>query len=268
MRKKRMIGTCGLFAISMMLSLVIGCASAFADEEGISVQVSVGEHGSVNGHTSDFTESIETGQSLTLEIEADSGYVIGSVLVNEEELPGEDAGGITGKTKGSMDLEYLEEDVTVDVEFEEDQAISGEDEETGTAEDPGSGDTDEAGTEAEYGSDADPAGDDAADEEQSADEGSGETGDSTGEGVDDESDETSADDTSAPDENKDKGTQDTESAAGKGAAASERADQISGTGSPKTGDDFPMAVILLLLSSMAGGAGVLGRRLWKMHISN
>ena len=267
MKLKKNIRSCGILVLSVVLSLAIGCASAFADEEDISVQVTVGEHGSVNGHTSDFAENIESGNSLSLEIEADNGYVIGAVLVNEEELPDDDTKSITGKMKGTVDLEELEEDVTVSIEFEEDPAVTEGSEDSQASGNADPADTDESGTGDDTGSGADPAGEDGSEQEQDAEIGSDEEANPSDESADEGTDGATGDETSAPEESGDKQASDTGKDAGKAGAVSANAEQAHSTGSPKTGDEFPLSVILLMLSSIAGGAGVIGRRFWKMHLS-
>ena len=267
MKLKKNIRSCGILVLSVVLSLAIGCASAFADEEDISVQVTVGEHGSVNGHTSDFEEIIESGNSLSLEINADSGYVIGAVLVNEEELPDDDTESITGKMKGTVDLEELEEDVTVSIEFEEDPAVTEGSEDSQASGNAAPADTDESGTGDDTGSGADPAGEDGSEQEQDAEIGSDEEADPSDESADEGTDGATGDEASAPEESSNKEASDTGKDAGKADAVSANAEQAHSTGSPKTGDEFPLSVILLMLSSIAGGTGVIGRRFWKMHLS-
>lgn len=122
MRQKTMLKKCGMLLVILVLALAIGSTAVFADEENpsegtISVQITVGENGSVNGHTESYSESIAGGSNLILNCAADDGFVISRIYVNDAELDTDDLDGIASKSTGNLTLESLTQNVTVAVQF-------------------------------------------------------------------------------------------------------------------------------------------------------
>lgn len=110
------------------LSCLMGASQAFADDDGAAIQeadtgssivvsIACGEHGKVNGKTGDITETVTSGADLKLILSADEGYLIGSVLINDEPLAASDLIGIDGETNSQLDLEGLEDALSVKVIF-------------------------------------------------------------------------------------------------------------------------------------------------------
>ena len=265
-------------ALLMLCSMF--CSPAYAedgDTDQVSIEVTAGEHGSVNGKTGSFTEKVDLGSDVTLTMKADDGYVIDAVSVNEAELEGEDLEGIAGESEGTLTLDALEEDTTVSVTFTQGESAGGEGE-SGTED--GSDDADgmepednttgdEGGTpagETEPDETADPHGA-AAGDEQGSDDG---TDPSSGEAKDSDGDEAAADGSDEQSsEDADTTTSDSEkdSKAGKEGEASAAPDK-GNTGSayvsdnsPKTGDEFPMKAIALFLASLCVTGVLAGRKL-------
>lgn len=136
MRQKTMLKKCGMLLVTLVLALAIGSTAVFADEENpsegtISVQITVGEHGSVNGHTESYSESLAAGSNLILNCAADDGFVISRIYVNDAELDADDLDGVASKSTGNLTLESLTQNVTVAVQFSEAGADAGDPEEPG-----------------------------------------------------------------------------------------------------------------------------------------
>ena len=91
--------------------------SAADSENKVSVNVSVGEHGTVNGHSSDYTETLASGQTLSLAIQAAAGYAISDILVNGVSLHAADQENVVGQSSATEELEDLEEDLSIAVKF-------------------------------------------------------------------------------------------------------------------------------------------------------
>lgn len=117
-----------LFIAFVVSSCFMGASRVFADDEGVAIQeaesgtsivVSIicGEHGKVEGKTGDFTEMVTSGSDLKLILAADQGYLIGNVLINDEPLAASDLIGIAGKTNSQLDLEDLEDSLSVKIIF-------------------------------------------------------------------------------------------------------------------------------------------------------
>ena len=270
-----------LMLLIIMIVLMMSCGISFADETGstINVQITSGEHGTVNDRTGSFTETAASGSNLTLKCRADDGYVIGTVLVNDAEVESEDLDGILNEATGQLTLEGLTADLTVTVNFTEfgsdaddvigssglatdlpEQLMSMEEEpgSLSTGEDPdaevilddqsqtggeetqpGVSETDVTGTGESGSEDAEKQGSGKKKNDGDMEEGSGRTGSKTGK-------------------------------AGKGTTVKEVTDKSdSATGvyesstSPKTGDDFPMQVIIAMTASLFALTGIAGRQILK-----
>ena len=279
--------TYGIIVMAAVFVLAMCSTAAFADEETgsgtVTVQITVGEHGSVNGHTDDYTETASSGADLVLSCQADEGFVIGAILVNETELEAEDVEGIAGKASGSLTLEGLEEDLTVAVNFAEgtdDNGSDGDDPEAGTTEpgdtggdaggstedDPAAGITDPGDAGGDEGiepTSADPTAAEPSDPEQAKPAGGEEEISEPQPAADDDS----AKDPAAGE------TKDDSADTGKDGKGSDTATD-SGTSdssvyktdsTPKTGDSFPTTVILLLMTSLSGMGGLGVRHLLKLQ---
>ena len=109
--------------ITMMLLIFTCMQPAFAaDADGasataVTVIIKAGEHGSVNEKTGEFTETVAQGENLKLMIGCEEGYVIGRVLLNDEPLSASDLKELLGATSGDLDLENLEDDLSVEIIF-------------------------------------------------------------------------------------------------------------------------------------------------------
>ena len=109
--------------ITMMLLIVTCMQPVFAaDADGasaatVTVSIKAGEHGSVNEKTGEFTETVAQGENMKLMIGCDEGYVIGRVLLNDEPLSASDLKELLGATSGYLDLEDLEDDLSVEIIF-------------------------------------------------------------------------------------------------------------------------------------------------------
>jgi len=109
--------------IVMALLVFAWLQPAFAAEEvgasdtAVTVTIKTGEHGSVNEKTGEFTETVSQGESLKLMIGCDEGYVIGRVLLNDEPLAASDLKELLGESAGELDLEELDDDLSVEIIF-------------------------------------------------------------------------------------------------------------------------------------------------------
>ena len=142
-----------MFLILAVIIMSIGSQSVFADDTtsvGSTVVASIncGEHGTVNEKTGEFTETVASGGNLHLEFAADEGYVIGSILINEEQLDDEDLEGTAGATSGVLDLEGLEDNLSVQVIFITTEEYANQPTTGGEDNNPGNeGGTDDTGSE-------------------------------------------------------------------------------------------------------------------------
>ena len=108
--------------MAVVCALILLAPSAFADdadgsddivvqaagtEPSVTVSIVCSEHGSVNDKTGEFTETVSSGSDLHLSFTADTGYLIGKLLINDEPLAASDLVGIAGETSGHIDLEGL-----------------------------------------------------------------------------------------------------------------------------------------------------------------
>lgn len=307
MSRKNIAKKSGLFMLAVIMAMGMCSAAAFAGESAagsVSVQITSGEHGTVSGKSGSFTETVTSGEDLTLRCAAEDGYVISAVTVNDAQLAYEDLDGIIGEKEADLTLEEVTMDLSLTVNFaaaDEDEAL---DDETITDEgsEAGSEDT-EAGDEELIFSDSEDQ--EALEAEGSIDEpgslstgeenaeevltdDSGKTGgEETEDGQDTEeaSDEPATTDGSegkadpgAEDQSADEQeqTEDTEESktgkeAGKTDEGKDSSDSEQETEpvyedeSPKTGDDFPMSVILIMLSSLCTLAGIALHALLKHH---
>ena len=106
--------------IAMVLLVFTWVRPAFAAEgdiPSVTVTIKAGEHGSVNEKTGEFTEAVAQGESLKLMIGCDEGYVIGRVLLNDEPLAASDLKELLGASTGELDLEELDDDLSVEIIF-------------------------------------------------------------------------------------------------------------------------------------------------------
>lgn len=143
--ERNMMKRSSLMLLVAMIALMMSCGISFADETGstVTVKITAGEHGSVNGKTGNFTEAIASGGNLTLSCKADEGYVIHSIIVNDAEVEEADLDGILHQGSGSLTLEELTTGLSVTVGFAEEGAAASA--ETGTMDE----ETDSADTSAE-----------------------------------------------------------------------------------------------------------------------
>ena len=272
----------GLLAMMLMLFAAAGLLAGqqtFADEaeetvpepEKIRLDVTVGEHGSVNGQTQDFTQEMNEGASCALIMEAEEGYLTGEILVNGEQLPEGEKARQEGNSETKLLLENLLDSAEISVSFKRDPneedtapgAAAGKTVAGGPETEPGSGGSEAAPGPAAGGpapvtegtgasgaegtaaaAAAEPAGKKATekDEEKAArDDGPGTSG--TGAAADDgEKDEAGSG--SGPDP----------------AGASERSADKAGDSSPATGDGFPACFAAAMFAGAAAFAGLLLRR--------
>ena len=147
--ERNMMKRSSLMLLVVMIALMMSCGISFADEAGstVTIKITAGEHGSINGHTGSFTETVTSGNDLILECTADEGYVIDSIVVNDAEVEEADLGGILHQGSGDLTLEELTTGLSVTVRFaEEGTDVSAEtgsvDEETDPADT--SGETDDS----------------------------------------------------------------------------------------------------------------------------
>ena len=303
MRQKNIQKRLGVI-MTVVIMVLISSAAVFAGEsEGeITVQITVGQNGSINGHTESYTETVLPGDDLVLDLKADDGLVISSVLVNETALSASDLEGILGQNAASLTLEDLLSDAAVNIVFAE-KAVPVEDpaDENDTAgeisddeEDPageiseGDGDSAEDGNGAdteEPASDEDGAGVDSEESPGSLSTGEGtveevdldDPGQAGGEedpegsaqaGGEEDPEETEKDGKPGKPEKEEgkagseTGGKSTETSVGKGSA-----EDYSHT-SPKTGDAFPMQIILVMLASLCGIAALVVRVIMRRRSEN
>ena len=193
-------------------------------EDPVLLEVKVGDNGTVDGHENDYIEKLEPGEDVTLTLEADDGYVIEDVQINDEPLDTSDLEGIAGESYAELDLDSLDSDLEVAVSFAEGEASvdAADDESAGDgSEDTETGQTDGDGSEAgsedpetsgdETGTDADGTEEDAAEND-------------TGDGADVDSESS-------------------------GTVEENEGTVAAGT-SPQTGDPFPLTVLLILAASL------------------
>lgn len=142
-----------MFLILAVIIMSIGSQSVFADDttsggSTVAASIKCGEHGTVNEKTGEFTETVASGGNLHLEFAADEGYVIGSILINEEQLDDDDMDGIAGATSGVLDLEGLEDTLSVQVIFMTTEEYANQPTTGGEDNNPGNeGGTDDTGSE-------------------------------------------------------------------------------------------------------------------------
>ena len=143
--ERNMMKRSSLMLLVAMIALMMSCGISFADETGstVTIKITAGEHGSVNGKTGYFTESVTSGDNLILSCKADEGYVIDSIIVNDAEVEEADLDGILHQESGSLTLEELTTGLSVTVGFAEEGAAASA--ETGTMDE----ETDPADTSAE-----------------------------------------------------------------------------------------------------------------------
>lgn len=100
----------------VMTAVILSACVAFAQE--ISVDVDVGDHGSVNGMEEDHRETAADNGTYQAVIQSEEGYEIGEVRVNGELLSEEDRKNISGNRKTTLRLEGVTENVEVSATFE------------------------------------------------------------------------------------------------------------------------------------------------------
>ena len=122
----RMVVGAAFAAISLIVMALLvftWMQPAFAAEgdgaSGTSVTVTIkaGEHGVVNEKTGETTETVSQGEGLRLAISSEEGYVIGRVLLNDEPLAASDLKELLGESAGELDLEELDDDLSVEIIF-------------------------------------------------------------------------------------------------------------------------------------------------------
>lgn len=139
--------------MALICVMVLLSPSAFADDAGtgsdgvaaITVSIVCSEHGSVNEKTGEFTETVPSGGDLHLSFAADEGYLIGKVLINDEPLAAADLEGIAGEQTGQIDLEGLEEDLSLQIVFMTPGDYADQEISPGTTGDPATGGGDDPG---------------------------------------------------------------------------------------------------------------------------
>lgn len=141
----------------------------------VSVSVAVSGHGTVNGHDSDYTETLAPGETLVLQIQAEDGYRISDIRINETPLYTSDQESVIGQSSATEELEDLEEDLAVSVEFAEetgDEAGAADGADTaGSEEPPEDGTIDPVVSGEEDGEDGDPDADSGDSDADSIEEG-------------------------------------------------------------------------------------------------
>lgn len=234
--------------------------TAFAEEmaeDPVLLEVNVGDNGTVDGHENDYIERIDSGEDVTLTLEADDGYVIEDVQINEEPLETSDLAGIAGESYAELDLDSLDSDLEVAVSFAEGEASVDAADDVGAgdgSEDTEAGQTDGDGSEA-GGEDPEAAGDGTGTDADGADP-DGPDPDAEGETAGDDADADGTEADAAEDDNGD--------GAGVDSDRSDAGDEDEGTAagtSPRTGDSFPVTVLLLLAASLTMIGIVVCRRL-------
>ena len=239
--------------------------TAFAEEtaeDPVLLEVNVGENGTVDGHENDYIEKIDSGEDVTLTLEADDGYVIEDVQINDEPLETSDLEGIAGESYAELDLDSLDSDLEVAVSFAEGEASvdAADDEGAGDR----TGDTETGQTDGD-GSEAGSEDPEAAGEETGTDaEGADPDGADPDAGSEDADGENAGDDTDADGTEADAAEDDNGDGAGVDSDLSDAGDEDEGTAagtSPRTGDSFPVTVLLLLAASLTMIGIVVCRRL-------
>ena len=132
-----------LAIVAVILVVTAFPAYVFAGE--VNVRVEVGDHGSVNGHSESYTESVVEGAAYQISIRAEEGYEIQTVKVNDESVAGILADPIEGQTSAEITLGQINGDADIAVTFR--AKASGAD--TGSTDDTGTESTDQAETETE-----------------------------------------------------------------------------------------------------------------------
>ena len=225
MRRSR-YGEIVLLALLCVCIVLLAGRPVLAAEDKVSVYMIAGEHGTMNGSAGNHTESFETGTDVNLKIQAEEGYLIDSIRVNEEELEDSDANGVIGKRSGELTLGELEDDVTVEADFTEDPEPEGNVQEGETAQDQSEEmETREDGTQT--------------DEKTGQDEAAAKSAENADGEADEDADEDAAIEDSDGSKERDSGKKGTTSSAYTGSGAS-----------PRTGDEIPGIGILLLAISL------------------
>ena len=140
---------------------------AAGTEPSVTVSIICGEHGSINNKTGEFSETVTSGGDLHLSFAAEEGYLIGKVLINDEPLASADLEGIAGEQSGQLDLEGLEESLSVQVVFMTPEEYANQETTPGSTDDPPAGDgSEDTGTDtpADDTGSTDPAGQDGNDD--------------------------------------------------------------------------------------------------------
>ena len=207
-------------------------------------------------------EACRRKDSITLTLEADDGYVIEDVQINDEPLETSDLEGIAGESYAELDLDSLDSDLEVAVSFAEGEASvdAADDEGAGDR----TGDTETGQTDGD-GSEAGSEDPEAAGEETGTDaEGADPDGADPDAGSEDADGENAGDDTDADGTEADAAEDDNGDGAGVDSDLSDAGDEDEGTAagtSPRTGDSFPVTVLLLLAASLTMIGIVVCRRL-------
>lgn len=121
----RLGGALSFTAISLVVMALLvftWIQPAFATEgdataSAVTITIKAGEHGSVNEKTGEFTETVPQGENLKLAISSEEGYAIGRVLLNDEPLAASDLKELLGLSVGDLDLEELDDDLSVEIVF-------------------------------------------------------------------------------------------------------------------------------------------------------
>jgi|GEM_PF-3881576 len=132
-----------LAIVAVILVVTAFPAYVFAGE--VNVRVEVGDHGSVNGHSESYTESVVEGAAYQISIRAEEGYEIQTVKVNDEPVAGILAEPVEGQTSAEITLGQINGDADIAVTFR--AKASGAD--TGSTDDTGTESTEQAETETE-----------------------------------------------------------------------------------------------------------------------
>ena len=244
--------------------------TAFAEEtaeDPVLLEVNVGDNGTVDGHENDYIERIDSGEDVALTLEADDGYVIEDVQINEEPLETSDLAGIAGESYAELDLDSLDSDLEVAVSFAEGEASVDAADDVGAgdgSEDTEAGQTDGDGSEA-GGEDPEAADDRTGTDADGADpDGPDPDAEGTDAGSEDAEGETAGDDADADGTEADAAEDNNGDGAGVDSDLSDAGDEDEGSAagtSPRTGDSFPVTVLLLLAASLTMIGIVVCRRL-------
>ena len=120
---------------------------AAGTESSVTVSIICSKHGYVNDKTGEFSETVSSGSDLHLSLTAEEGYLIGKVLINDESLAAADLEGIEGEQSGQLDLEGLEENLSLQVVFMTPEDYADQEISPGTTDDPSAGGgSDDTGT--------------------------------------------------------------------------------------------------------------------------